>query len=1056
MDSIKKQFEAATTSKTKADRVAGAEAFAAEVTKAGLPLAFHELKLTELLTQKMKVEGKKGGPEREGALYCTTELCKADKAAAVFLIPIISETFALQGDKLKPVATAASEAAEAIFKGLDENLVELLLPSLCKKVLANEGNESRFKQIAELCVLAPQQMSVNLTDLIPAAVEFVNHLKKPLAKSAAKALKALCNTCTNPDMEPFIPALVKCMKDIKEVPETVFKVASTTFVAEVDSSALAIMAPVLKKGLETKSATAVKRQAARIIENMAKLVDEPRHLHAFLPQILPLLESAAKHVSDPEARDVIGRAVSILTKKASEAMPLAFDMKVANETVNTLVAKITSVIKPEYATLLTMVAYQMKMLNEISDYDAANWKKSVAQTLVLAGFDQAKAESVAEEARLIAEKSREVKEEEEIDDGAEVLCDLPFGLAYGNKVLLRKTKLKLLRGYKYGLLGQNDSGKTSLLTALADYKIDGFPTAEECRTVFVATDVKTELADLPVINYMFEDPLLKDCGVSKEKMEVMLNSFGFKEGNPANTTQPVGTLSGGWRMKLALSRAMLLKADILLLDEPTNHLDAYNVKWVETYLNSLDNVTCIMVSHDSGLLTRVCNNIIEIDNMRLNYFKGNLEQFVAEKPEAKCYFELSEKGKVDFVFPNPGPLPGINSKGKAILKMSNITFTYPEPDGSYIMPDGSKKKAQLNNVSVQVSLSSRVACVGENGAGKSTMIKLLTGDLEPDEGSGDVWKHPNCRVGYIAQHAFHHIEKHLDETANDYIRWRYANGGDREETVKVTSICTAEEIEKQQKQFEFSMKTDDDTVVKRKLVVDRFTERRRDNKKDKTVEYELVFTTMTGNHWIERDQLCKAGWEKVLKTLDERIALRATQFARPLTKENVRKHLADVGLAPEFSTHMRIGSLSGGQKVKVVLAAALWLQPHILILDEPTNYLDRESLGALARAIRKFEGGVVMITHNSQFCDNLCPVVWHLQNNTLDVKGDAEWMAEAARAKIVVQKIDEGDMVDKFGNTIDIKKTKPKTKKQLKMKKLRRLKRFKETGDDYDSSEEDA
>jgi elongation factor 3 len=128
----------------------------------------------------------------------------------------------------------------------------------------------------------------------------------------------------------------------------------------------------------------------------------------------------------------------------------------------------------------------------------------------------------------------------------------------------------------------------------------------------------------------------------------------------------------------------------------------------------------------------------------------------------------------------------------------------------------------------------------------------------------------------------------------------------------------------------------------------------------------------------------------------------------------------------------------------------------VLILDEPTNYLDRESLGALARAIRAFEGGVVMITHNSQFCDNLCPVVWHLQNNTLDVKGDAEWMAEAARQKIVVATVDDADMVDKFGNTVDIKKNKPKTKKQLKLKKQRRLKRFKETGDDYDSSEEDA
>jgi len=473
-------------------------------------------------------------------------------------------------------------------------------------------------------------------------------------------------------------------------------------------------------------------------------------------------------------------------------------------------------------------------------------------------------------------------------------------------------------------------------------------------------------------------------------------------------------------------------------------LDAYNVKWVETYLLSLKNVTCIMVSHDSGLLTRVCNNIIEIKDMKLNYFRGNLSTYVELNPDAKAYFELAEKGKIDFNFPSPGALPGINSKGKAILKMTNITFTYP-----------GVAKAQLNNVTVQVSLSSRVACVGENGAGKSTMIKLLTGELEPDEGSGDVWKHPNCRVGYIAQHAFHHIENHLDETANDYIRWRFANGADREEQIKVTSIATPAEIKLMESKFECPFVQEDGSVVKRKVTVDRLTERRRENKKDRTTEYEVVFKEFTGNHYVEKEILCKTGFEKVLKVLDEKIALRATQFARPLTKENVQKHLADVGLAAEFSTHMRIGSLSGGQKVKVVLASALWTQPHILILDEPTNYLDRESLGALARAIRAFEGGVVMITHNSQFCDNLCPVVWHLQNNTLDVKGDAEWMAEAAKQNIKVVTIDEKDMVDRFGNTVDIKKTKPKTKKQLKMKKQRRLKRLKETGDDYDSSEDD-
>ena len=80
-------------------------------------------------------------------------------------------------------------------------------------------------------------------------------------------------------------------------------------------------------------------------------------------------------------------------------------------------------------------------------------------------------------------------------------------------------------------------------------------------------------------------------------------------------------------------------------------------------------------------------------------------------------------------------------------------------------------------------MASRVGCVGENGAGKSTMIKLLTGELVPQ--TGEVWKHPNARVAYVAQHAFHHIEQHLNKTPNEYIRWRYANGEDKESLVKV-------------------------------------------------------------------------------------------------------------------------------------------------------------------------------------------------------------------------------------------------------------------------------
>lgn len=1042
MQTLQDKYALATEGKTKADRQANAVAFANAVVAAGLCTTLHEQKWDAMLRSSFAKNGKKDGPAREGALYCAAELCKLDPGAGLVLLNDLSSIIELSGDKLKPVAAAAKDVLEELTKKLDENLSSFILGQLLKSVHSNEGNAERFAKICDLCIMAPVQVSHELgeADTLNALLPFVVNISSDVSSSAKKALRSLCDTCMNPDLEPFIPQLVNCMVDMKLIPDTVFNMASTTFVAEVDAASLAILAPVLSKGLQVTSSAATKRQCARIVENMSKLVDQPRYLKAFLPKILPLLEAAAVNVADPACREVCAKAAESLRKKAADAVPLSFDLEAARKELGVTNAA------TEAQFFLEVAAIQATTLNKCGQFDTGAWSASLSATLGFSGADASTVAECVERTRRVAESSQAVLLKcDEAEENEESLCDLPFGLAYGNKVLLRKTSLKLLRGHKYGLLGRNDSGKTSLMQALADYKIDGFPSASECRTVFVATDIKTELADLSVLDYMFNDPLLKDCGVSREDMQKTLNSVGFKEGAPANCQQKVGTLSGGWRMKLALSRAMLLRADVLLLDEPTNHLDAYNVKWVETYLKSLTNVTAIMVSHDAGLLSRVCTDIIEIDQLRLNYFRGNLDKFRESRPDASVYFELAKEGKLDFKFPNPGPLPGINTKGKAILRMTNIGFTYP-----------GAAKAQLNNVTVSVTLGSRVACVGENGAGKSTMIKLLTGELEPDAGSGEVWKHPNCRVGYIAQHAFHHIENHLEETANDYIRWRYANGGDREESVKVTSMATEEETRLMESAFEVSFPQEDGSVLKKKLVVERLTELRRECKAKKGQnEYEAILKGHSGAVWLLRDKLEKQGFTSVLKGVDERIANRAVAFGRPLSKENVEKHLADVGLEPEFSTHMRMSALSGGQKVKVVLASALWTRPHLLILDEPTNYLDRESLGALARAIRAFEGGVVLITHNSQFCDNLTSVVWHLANNTLDVKGDAEWMAEAAKDKIVVHAIDASEMVDKFGNTIERAPVKASlSSKEKKLKAQRRQKRFKLTGDDYDSDEE--
>merc|ERR1711907_568116 len=159
--------------------------------------------------------------------------------------------------------------------------------------------------------------------------------------------------------------------------------------------------------------------------------------------------------------------------------------------------------------------------------------------------------------------------------------------------------------------------------------------------------------------------------------------------------------------------------------------------------------------------------------------------------------------------------------------------------------------------------------------------------------------------------------------------------------------------------------TDPDTAktTKTKRVIKRLTGERKTNKSTKENDYEVQFKAPHDGddckHFYGYKKLVKWGWDKACKKVDVKVAQAASGMFRPLTSSNVESHLKNVGLDAEFATHHRISALSGGQKVKVVLGAAMWMQPHLVILDEPTNYLDRESLGALADAIREFEGGDV-------------------------------------------------------------------------------------------------
>jgi elongation factor 3 len=266
---------------------------------------------------------------------------------------------------------------------------------------------------------------------------------------------------------------------------------------------------------------------------------------------------------------------------------------------------------------------------------------------------------------------------------------------------------------------------------------------------------------------------------------------------------------------------------------------------------------------------------------------------------------------------------------------------------------------------------------------------------------------------------------------------------------------TDEEVKLQKTPFEIQF-TDPESgkITKVKKMVSELVGGRKTSKsKDYEYEVKYVGSNVDSGEYLGGKILKKMGWEKAMKAVDMKIAQRAGLYVRPLSTKNVEEHLANCGLAAEFGTHYRMSALSGGQKVKVVIAAAMWNQPHILILDEPTNYLDRESLGALAGAIERYEGGVVMITHNNEFCSQLCPETWVMDAGHLETKGDADWMLKQDEKISDQQQITE--VTDAAGNVTKIKGQKKKLSKKEEKQLIKKIKLKLKNGEPLDSDEEE-
>jgi elongation factor 3 len=980
---------------------------------------------------------KKSPAAREGAADTIRTLAKSGGVKALEpsfigsgIYAALLEAFA---DKMPAVRTAAVEAVREFVANMNPWATALILPALLHEIKTAGKWQIKTGSLVvlnQLVVSCPTQMARLMPEIVPVLADAIWDTKADVKKAARDSLTKATALVSNKDIERFIPALIKALiNPVEEVPGTIMLLSATTFVSEVDSPTLSLMVPLLSRGLSEKL-TATKRKVAVIVDNMAKLVDSAVTVRPFLPKLLPGLIKVETTIGDPEARGVIGKAIATLRQvgevpegDGSDLPPLK--VAEAGALGQSLVA-IYKKLGGEISVADTMTIYTSQLaaaLVNMKNFEVPEWDKLAPYLAYVAATPDPISVTHEWVVRSAVEGDDEEVVNEDEEEG-EDLCNCQFSLAYGAKILLNTAVLRLKRGHRYGLCGKNGTGKSTLMRAITNGQVEGFPSPDEVRTFYVEHDIDGSEEDTTVLEFILSD---KRILATKEEVIETLASVGFDDVRQGHA---IGSLSGGWKMKLALARAMLFRADILLLDEPTNHLDVVNVAWLENYLTNLKTCTSIIVSHDSGFLNNTITDVLHLNRFKLRRYRGNLEKFVQQVPEAKSYYTLEAAEDYKFKLPDPPLLEGVKTKEKSLLKMRKVGFQYP-----------TSSVQQLHDITLQVSLSSRVAVLGPNGSGKSTLVKLLIGDMEQNKG-GEIWKHPNLVIGYVAQHAFHHIDNHLDKTPLEYMLWRYQTGEDLEEMQKANRIITEEEAQK--------MKDGAVVVIEgQKRLIDEILARK---KLKQSYEYEVSFKGLSSseNIWLPRDDLVKRGFEKKVIEVDTREAQRLG-LLRPLVRREIEKHMADFGLEPEFVSHNTMRGLSGGQKVKIVLGAATWRRPHIMCLDEPTNYLDRESLAALIEALKAFEGGVLVITHNRDFSESICKEVWAMRDGRLEASGHNWVEGQGAGPRIDKADGEEEDQYDAMGNKIDTKKMKKisaSEARKLKKERMARKKRGEEVTDD--------
>ncbi|WP_284163184.1 ABC-F family ATP-binding cassette domain-containing protein [Frigidibacter sp. SD6-1] len=370
-------------------------------------------------------------------------------------------------------------------------------------------------------------------------------------------------------------------------------------------------------------------------------------------------------------------------------------------------------------------------------------------------------------------------------------------------------------GHKVGLVGQNGTGKTTLFRLIrGDLALEGGEIALPSRakiggvaqevpssstslldTVLAAdteraaliaeADHATDPHRIAEIQHRLADI---DAWSAEGRASAILRGLGFE---PEDQLRPCSDFSGGWRMRVALAGVLFAQPDLLLLDEPTNYLDLEGALWLESYLAKYPH-TVIIISHDRGLLNRAVGSILHLENRKLTYWSGPYDQFARQRAELRAVQAAEAKKQearrahlqsfVDRFKAKASKAVQAQSRVKMLEKMQpilapeeakKVVFSFPEPEklsppiitmeGTSVGYDG---PPVLRRLSLRIDQDDRIALLGRNGEGKSTLSKLLAGKL-PAQG-GTFTRSSKLRIGYFAQHQVD--ELHLDETPLQHIQ----------------------------------------------------------------------------------------------------------------------------------------------------------------------------------------------------------------------------------------------------------------------------------------------